>query len=246
MTNALNIVVLAGGKPAAEAQRNSGEYPDYLVGGGPKTLIEMLLESCTPLDPAKIVCLFSSEEISKYHLRNLLSQVTPLASVIPVHSETMGAACTALLAGGDIDNDEELLIIGSNELLDVPLTEIIERFRQNGADAGVVTFEALHPRYSFVKLNADGDVVESTEKNPISKNAIAGTFWFRKGSSFVRAAKNLIRKDTKTNGAFFIAPALNELILDGKRVTTVKIQPEQYQPLKTPAQLTAFEMGIQA
>lgn len=244
--SSLNVVILAGGKSTRDAQRNTGEYPDYLVEHGSTSLIESLIEKAHNLSPEKIVCLFAAEDVGKYHLRNMVSQISPLTSVIPVHTQTLGAACTALLAGGDIDNEEELLIMGSNEFLDVSLSQILSSFRLNGADAGVVTFKSVHPRYSYVKLNDQHDVVESTEKNPISNHAITGTFWFKHGRDFVRAAKNLIRKDTKINGNFYIAPALNEFVLEGKRVTAFRIQTEMYHALKSPTQLQAFEMGAGA
>jgi dTDP-glucose pyrophosphorylase len=239
----LNIVILAGGKSAVDAQRNAGEYPDFLTEHGSTPLIESLINRCDELSPNKIVCLFSSADATKYHLRNMITQISPAASLIPVHDETMGAACTALLACGEIENDDELLIMGSNEYLDIPLDQILEHFRASGADAGVVTFKSIHPRYSFVRLNAEKEVVESTEKNPISSHAITGNFWFKRGKDFVAAAKNMIRKDAKVDENFFIAPALNELILNSQRIATFRVEPEQYHPLKSPTQIQAYEMG---
>lgn len=241
--NKLNIILLAGGKAGAEAQRNTGEYPDFLTEHGSTTLLETLISKCSVLDPAKIVCLFASSDVTKYHLKNLVSQLSPVASIIPVHDRTMGAACTALLASGEVDNDEELLIIGSNEYLDDSLDTIVSHFRSQKAQAGVVSFSSVHPRYSFVRLDDNGDVIESTEKNPISKNAIAGTFWFKRGKDFVRAAKNLIRKDTKVDDVFYIAPALNELVLEGLRIVSFKIEADRYHPLKSQTQINAYEVG---
>lgn len=241
--NKVNILILAGGKAAVEAQRNAGEYPDFLTEHGSTPLIESLINRCDEMGPNKIVCLFSSADASKYHLRNMISQISPVATLIPVHDKTMGAACTALLASGEIENDDELLIMGSNEYLDIPLEKIIEHFRSTGADAGVVTFKSVHPRYSFVRLNAEAEVVESTEKNPISSHAITGTFWFKHGKDFVAAAKNMIRKDAKVDETFFIAPSLNELILNGQRIASYRVDPDQYHPLKSPSQIHAYEMG---
>lgn len=241
--NKLNIILLAGGKAGTEAQRNTGEYPDFLTEHGSTTLLETLIAKCSILDPAKIVCLFASADVTKYHLKNLVSQLSPVASVIPVHDRTMGAACTALLASGEVDNDDELLIIGSNEYLDDSFDTIVGYFRGQNAQAGVISFKSVHPRYSFVRLDENGDVVESTEKNPISKNAIAGTFWFKHGKDFVRAAKNLIRKDTKVDDVFYIAPALNELVLEGHRIVSFKIEADHYHPLKSQTQINAYELG---
>lgn len=239
----MSILLLAGNRPEPDTPRKDGEYPDFLIESEGIPLVQSLIEKAAVLDPSKIICLFNSTDTSRYHLRNMVSQISARATVRPVHDATSGAACTALLACEEIENEAELLIMSSNEYYDASLEQIIEAFRRADADAGVITFKSIHPRYAFARLNHDNEVVEVAEKNPISPHAITGTFWFRCGSEFVKAAKNMIRKDAKANDAFFIAPSLNELILAGKRVVTYRIEQDHYHPLKSSAQIHAYEMG---
>lgn len=235
----LNIVLLASGESASlKAESN---YPDYLSERDGTPLIQHLVESCLELEPARIVCMLPKADVAKYHLRNMLQQMSPVASVHAVQSLTMGAACTALLAAESIDNDDELLILNCNELLEASLRDVVGGFRNDRCDAGVVIFKSLHPRYSFARLNAEGYVVEAAEKNPISNKAVAGLYWFARGAVFVEAVKEMIRKDAKVNDAFYIAPALNELVLLHKKIGTFRIDPSHYHPLKSNHQLAAFE-----
>ncbi|MNN67911.1 hypothetical protein D3C81_1835740 [compost metagenome] len=118
-------------------------------------------------------------------------------------------------------------------------------FRNDQCDAGVVIFKSLHPRYSFVRLNTEGYVVEAAEKNPISNHAVAGLYWFDKGAMFVEAVKEMIRNDARVNDAFYIAPALNEMVLLHRKIGTHQVELHQYHPLKNPHQLLAFE-GVSA
>jgi dTDP-glucose pyrophosphorylase len=235
----LNIVLLAGGE-SASVQAES-RYPDYLSERNGIPLIQHLVENCLALDPARIVCMLPKDDVGKYHLRNMLQQMTPVATVQAVQALTMGAACTALLAAESIDNADELLIINCNELLDDSLHNIVCGFRRDQCDAGVVIFKSLHPRYSFVRMDTEGYVTEAAEKNPISNHAVAGLYWFAHGSVFVEAVKEMIRKDARVNDAFYIAPALNELVLLHKKIGTFRVEPSQYHPLKNPHQLHAFE-----
>lgn len=235
----LNVVLLASGEnPTA---KNDGAYPDYLSERDGIPLLQHIIEQCSELNPARIACMFSNADASKYHLRNMIAQMSSVAVVQPVHAMTMGAACTALLAVEHIADDSELLIINTNELVDGSLQDIIQAFRADGCDAGVVIFKSLHPRYSFVRLDDRGYVVEAAEKNPISKHAVAGLYWFERGGLFVDAVKEMIRKDAKVNNTFYIAPALNELVLLHKKIGARRIEPSQYHPLKNPQQLHAFE-----
>ena len=54
------------------------------------------------------------------------------------------------------------------------------------------------------------------KKKPISNIATCGIYWYRRGSDFVKYAKQMIEKDIRVNEEFYIAPVYNELIEDGK------------------------------
>jgi len=237
----LNVLILASGKATTAPQEVLEQYPDYLTEHNGVPLLEYLVKQCDELGAHKITCLLPAGEVSRYHLHNMVAQISPVSNVIAVQGPTAGAACTALLACEKIDNAHPLLVMGSNELLSLPLGAALERFWNSNADAGVFTFKSVHPRYAFVRLDDTAHVVEAAEKNPISHHAIAGMFWFRRGADFVDAVKDMIRKDIKVNGAFYIAPALNELILKGQNIDSYSISPGQYHSLRSAAQLYAFE-----
>lgn len=236
----LNIIILAGTK--TDDAHLEGEFPHYLSEFYGVSLIQSLVDKCANLNPTKIICMAPSADVSKYHLRNMVPQMHPAAVAHPVHNSTKGAACTALLASEIIDSDCELVILSTNEILDAPFEAIVNQFRTQGRDAGVVIFKSLHPRYAFVRLTDADEVVEAAEKNPISAHAVAGMYWFKSGAMFVQAVKNMIRKDAKVNDAFYIAPAFNELILLHKKIGSYRVEPNQYRPLKNLSQIHTYEM----
>lgn len=239
MSKAPNIIILAGMK--SDEARQEGDFPYYLSESDGVPLIQSLIENCATLNPSKIICMLPNAEVNKYHLRNMVLQMHPAAVAHPVHETTIGAACTALLASEFIDSDAELVIISANEILDESFEKIVNEFRSQCRDAGVVIFKSLHPRYAFVRLTDAGDVVEAAEKNPISPHAVAGLYWFKSGKMFVEAVKSMIRKDAKVNDSFYIAPALNELVLLQKKIGAYRVDPAQYRPLKSAAQVHAYE-----
>jgi len=158
-------------------------------------------------------------------------------------NETKGAACSALMAISYIANCQPLIIANSDQLFDDSLQELIALM--GDADAGVVTFESLHPRWSYVRLNEQGLVIETAEKRPISRHAIAGLYYFRYGQDFVDSAMRMIRKDSSVNGDFFIAPALNELVLAGKKIRMVPVLTERYHTLYSPQKIKEYEVYMQ-
>ena len=80
-----------------------------------------------------------------------------------------------------------------------------------------MTFPNTHPRWSYARLE-DDLVVAVAEKQPISRHATAGLYYFRRGVDFVRGAERMLFKNASFGGEFYVAPVYNELILAGKRV----------------------------
>ena len=99
---------------------------------------------------------------------------------------------------------------------------------QNGYDGGVAIFDDVHPRWSYVRLDDTGMVIEAAEKRPISRNAVAGFYYFKRASSFFDAAKRMILKNADVGGSFFVCPTFNEMILQHKRVGVYSIQKSEY------------------
>ena len=83
-----------------------------------------------------------------------------------------------------------------------------------------------------------------SEKKPISKNAIAGFYYFQKAGDFIEGAKNIIRKDTRVNGRFYISSVVNEIILKNGLVLPIHIPNNKYFYIKDDAGLERFNQSI--
>lgn len=238
----MNVLILAAGQD--EFDTHDGAYPLCLTEIDGVPVVERLVNACKLCSDVNFIFALRKEDVDRYHLDSVASLLAPNARIIKVASGTKGAACTALLAAGWIDGEDELLVVSVNELLDIDVQCVVDGFRERGLDAGVVTFPSIHPRYSYVRLDEDGFVIEAAEKRPISRYALAGFFWFARGSDFVSAAKRMIRKDVHVDGLFYISPALNELVLGGRSIGASLIEANKYHPLKTIRQLDRFESSL--
>lgn len=238
----MNILILAAGH--SDFDVHDGSYPLCLTEFDGVPLIERLIIACGKVTNTKFCVALREQDIRRYHLDNIIEILAPGAKILRIKEDTRGAACTALLAVGAIGNDEDLLILNGNEILDEDFLTIITNFRSRKLDAGTVTFTSIHPRYSYVRLNSESMVIEAAEKNPISRNATVGFYWFARGKDFVRAAQNMIRKNATVNDLFYISPVLNELVLEQACIGIYNVETSQYHPLKTERQLMQFETVI--
>jgi NDP-sugar pyrophosphorylase family protein len=241
----MNILIPMGGSDEAFRQQGYA-YTKPLIEIAGRPLVQHVFDPLRQVNDGRTIFVIRREDDLRFYLREVLRLLDPSVEVIRADGPTAGAACTALLAIELIDNDDELLIVNSDQILAFDLSGTLQRFRARRLDAGTVVFDSVHPRWSFVKTDANDMVIEAAEKRPISRNATAGVYYFRKGSFFVEAAKAMILKDASVNGGFFVCPSLNELVLTQKRVGVERIEREQYISLATPQAVEEYEQSLKA
>ncbi|MBJ9753714.1 glycosyltransferase family 2 protein [Burkholderia cepacia] len=242
----MNVLILAAG--AAPMEPLDGEYPLMLAEIDGVTLIERVIRSVEPIVGESLIVALRRSEMTRFHLGEVVSILRADAKIVPVSDAVRGAACTALLAGEHIDSESELLIVNANQLLEMNLAEVVADFRERGLDAGLVTFQSVHPRYSYVRVEDDKLVSEAAEKRPISKFASAGVYWFADGQRFLAGVRDMIRKDAHVGGDFYVTPVLNELILNQARIGVWNVEGGKYLPIKSQRQLqhteSHYEHGV--
>ncbi|MCU0910022.1 MAG: glycosyltransferase family 2 protein [Rhodobacteraceae bacterium] len=241
----MKILIPMGGSDEAFRQHGYA-YAKPLVEIAGRPLVQHAFDPLRQFADARAIFVIRKEDDLRFHLGDVLRLLDPPATVIRADGPTAGAACTALLAIEHIDNDDELLIANGDQILAFDVETTVARFRARGLDAATVVFDSVHPRWSFVKTDADDMVIEAAEKRPISRNATAGVYYFRQGRLFVEAAKAMIRKGASVNGGFFVCPSLNELVLAQKRVGVERIERAQYISLATPQAVEEYEQMLKA
>lgn len=239
----LNVLVLMAG--GSDAFKEAG----YLL---PKNLIEIQgapaiqkvienLQSLSQKFSAKLHFLVNREECARYHTQLIIRLLAPEAVIIELQGPTAGAACTALLGIEYVDNDTPLLIVNGDDLLLADLSSLVAEFQHQDLDGGIPVFESVHPRWSYVKVNNEGLVVEAAEKMPISNLATAGMYYFKRGSDMVLAARGMIRKQAHVNGQYYVCPSYNELILQQRKIGVAKVPRASYFSLKNPQGLDEYQ-----
>ena len=216
-------------------------YPKPLVEVCGKTIIEHVINNFSDISEEKrFIFIVNSSDCKKYHIDNVLNLLTDeKCEIIKIDGETKGAACSALMAIEYIDNDSKLIIVNSDQVFDVNTNSLLDGFKE--CDAGVLVFDSIHPRWSYVSVGSENNILETSEKRPISNMAIAGFYFFREGSSFVSSVKSMIRKDAHVNGSYFIAPALNEMILKSKKLLAQRIDNDLYHTFYATNKIKEYE-----
>jgi len=232
----MNVLIPMAGA-GSRFEKAGYTFPKPLIEVNGKPMIQVVVENLN-ID-AKHIFIVQKEHYEKYNLKYLLNLITENnCEIVQVDGMTEGAACTTLLAKELINNNEPLVMANSDQFVEWDSNEFMYSMTADNIDAGILTFNSTHPKWSFAKLNEDGFVSEVAEKKPISDIATVGVYYWNKGSDYVKYAEQMISKDVRVNNEFYVCPVFNEAIQDDKKVKVFPI--EKMWGLGTPEDLDIF------
>ena len=236
----INILIPLAGKSKIFEE---GYFPKPLFEINNRLMIEYPLKALNRIKEKKrFIFIIRDEDCNKFHLDKTLKLLTSEDTiVIRQKGDTKGSICSCLYAINHIDSEDVLIISNGDQYLDVDYNKVLAEFEKQKAQGGVICFDSVHPQWSYAKIDQDDTIIRTAEKNPISRNAIAGFYYFKKGSDFVRAAQQSIVKDAHVNGIFYVAPVYNELILDGFCLKAYRIDNDQYHSFFSFQKIREFE-----
>ncbi len=143
--------------------------------------------------------------------------------VLTVPELTAGQAITVLRAKEFIDTDEPLLIHNADTAFDADPSWVDAAWNER-LDGALLVFPSQEKRWSFSRENAQGRVDLVREKEVISPWATTGTYWFRRGRDFVRAAGARFQSGRRDASEFYVGPLYNDLIAAGAQVKNFVIR----------------------
>jgi 3,4-dihydroxy-2-butanone 4-phosphate synthase len=214
------------------------QLPKPLIDVSGKPMIQRVVEN---LDiNGKYIFVVRQEHCEKYNIEKLLRGAAPNCEIVKTDGLTEGQACSSLLAAKYVDNSEPLLIVNSDNYF-IWDTENFLRIVQNPEVEGMIfTFKdpSKSLNWSYARVDEDDNVIEVAEKKVISDNALAGAFYWRRGSDFVKYTNQMINKNIRVNNEFYIAPVFNEAIGDNQMIKNYTIY--DMKSMGSPSELNSF------
>lgn len=210
----LTIVVPMAGRGSRFADAGFKD-PKPLIPVKGVPMIKLVIDNLRPQAPHRFVFICQREHVAAYGLEQRLGAWAPGCAIVQLDGVTEGAACSVLTAADYLD-DTPLMIANSDQYLDVSIDDYLAGMA--GLDGLIMTMTADDPKWSFVAVDARGHAVEVAEKVPISSEATVGVYNFARGRDFADAAREMIARDLRVNGEFYVAPVYNMLIEQGAKI----------------------------
>jgi dTDP-glucose pyrophosphorylase len=211
-----------------------------------RPMIQVVIENLMTIPGEKrFVFVINDADAKRFRLDNVLRMLTKNnCDLVIQKSSAKGAVCSLLLAVKYLNHQGPLLISNADQVIEHDFSRIMTHFHRPNVDGGIVCFDSVHPQWSYARVTDEQKLVETAEKEPISRNAIAGLYYFAKGRDFVESAMSSIIKARSHAGLYYTSLVLNEMILQDKNLTTYRIEPGEYRSFYSPEKIQEFEKRI--
>lgn len=153
---------------------------------------------------------------------------------------TRGTVETVLKAARELQTDEPVLVANCDQMVDLETHEWRVPIARFGS---ILTFSSQNPAHSYVDVDGSGRIKTIREKDPYTRNAVVGLYYFARGYDLVTACYQVVRRDETVKGEFYLSSALQQLIDNGKDLDAFYVNPERVHMLGTPEQLAAYLVG---
>ena len=220
--NMVNVCIPMAGRGKRFADAGYAD-PKPFIKVGDQRMIEMVIQNINGQHASNLNYIFIllKSFVDEYgdKFEKFVSSYCYKHTILYIDEVTQGAACTALVAKDLINSDEELVITDCDHVcLDKDhINNGIKYFRKYKAEGGFWNFLSDDPKYSYVRIN-NGYVKEVAEKQVISNIANTGSYYFAKGSDFVKYAEEMIKANDRTRGEYYVAPVYRYMFIDNKKV----------------------------
>ena len=229
------VVPLAG----RGVRMNEYTLPKPLVTVAGRPMIAWALDSLKDIPRRQLVFVTLAEHERDFGIAKQLRELGgPDAAIVLLPGVTAGQLCTVLEARQFFRDEEDLLIASADTMVVSDLGRTIAARRPDCR--GIISVANLPgERWSFARTDATGQVVEVAEKVRISDHASTGLYYFARTADFLETADEMISRQEKTRGEYYVIPVYQKYIERGWRVDIDRAR--QMWDLGTPEAKAAFE-----
>lgn len=238
----LNVILPMAGISTLSSELEYS-YPSPLVEINGTPLIQHVIDNLRLLSSdVRFTVILRDEDCRRFHLDSTIQLLTGnKTNIVRLAQNTAGALCSILLGVEYFASHNPMVIANADQIVSGGMLPAFMRFvAETRPEAACPIFDSVHPRWSYVRI-IDQQIVESVEKNPVSRNAVAGLYYFHEGRQFADMAMRTILNGRKTDDKYYTSAVLNEYILGGLQVRPFPIQSADYHSFFTAQRVHDYE-----
>jgi dTDP-glucose pyrophosphorylase len=229
LKEATTLIPLAGRGSRFAKEGYTDPKPLIPVSGKP-----MIIQACNSLPKTENYVFVTLEKhLRNYPLEDALTSEYQDCSVVNINEVTEGQAITCSLGLKDVDENQPLLISATDNGMIFNQEKFDQLVNYEEVDAVIFTFRnhvssKNNPEmYGWVKIDGETATGVSVKvpisEDPFNDHAIVGSFYFKKVEYFNIALENLLKKNVRVNGEYYVDSLMGELIESGYNVKIFEV-----------------------
>lgn len=131
--------------------------------------------------------------------------------IIEIDYYSEGPAASVALAEPFLVPEHPLVVANCDQVASRGIEEFYAAVCDDNNAGAIVVMEDSDPKWSYVSLDDEGYVESVVEKIVISEFATLGIYGFRSSALYFEGYFEMVSKDDRTNGEFYVAPVYNYL-----------------------------------
>ena len=174
----------------------------------------------------------------RHKLRDCVLSIYPDAHVIELDGPTDGAASTILTAREFYEDGSSIFVANCDQHVEWNKQAFLDV--HNTSDGTIAVFDAPDRDAKWSYAEVDGNRAKRVaEKDPISDLATVGFYSWKDGRKFISSAADMMAKNDRVNGEFYLCPVFNYSIADGEDIRVYHV--DSMQGLGTPEDYMNWE-----
>lgn len=171
------------------------------------------------------------QHINEFKIDEKIKEYFPNAKIVAIPEILNGAVLTCMNGVKEINDDLPIIFNDCDHAFissDFNLYCNDEKF--DVLDGGLLTFESNEPKYSFLQMDEDGNVINTVEKQVVSNHAICGAYYFKNKEIFLSCANEYLDKCKYSE--YFVSGVYN--IMAEKKMKIGNFKCDIHVPFGTP------------
>ena len=171
------------------------------------------------------------QHIEEFEIDKTINEKFPNAKIVVIPQILNGAVLTCMEGVKNIEDDLPIVFNDCDHaFISSEFNTYCKKAEFNKLDGGLLTFESDDPKYSYLQMNEDGNVIHTVEKQVVSTHAICGAYYFKNKNVFLECAKEYLDKCSYSE--YFVSGVYN--IMAEKDMKIANFKCDIHVPFGTP------------
>ncbi len=171
------------------------------------------------------------QHIEEFEIDKKIKEYFPEATIAVIPEILNGAVLTCMNGIKEINDDLPIIFNDcDHSFVSTEFNEYCKKGEFEDLDGGLLTFESSEPKYSFLQMDENGNVINTVEKKVVSNHAICGAYYFKNKELFLNCANEYLDKCNYSE--YFVSGVYN--IMAEKKMKIANFKCDIHVPFGTP------------